>query len=637
MKTILLKPIILLSGVFLIYSCATNLKTSEEVQDNNYGQLNYKLLEHENIGRGVIAIPLDMGKKVYSGEGTFDSNKRKVYISWRLLASDSDNTTFNVYRQAENGEITKVNASPISQSTNIVDSELPTGDKFVYTVTPLIDGQEGETSKPYTVTLSSQPKPYKSIKLTSEHTIEKIAMADLDGDGEMDFVTKYPGGNVDPWYLYWKPSQDTYKLQAYKNNGDLLWTYDMGWAIEQGTWYSPYLVYDFNGDGKAEVVVKSGESDPRDMSGSYKNYVNNQGKGIVASGPEYLSVLDGMTGQTIAQADWISRDPFFEVNTEHAYNFASRNQISVAYLDGVHPHIVILRGTYNLMMARAYRLIDNELKLVWEWDNRNLRDDPNNYWGQGGHTTIAADVDGDGCDELILGSCVLDHNGSELWTTGLGHCDGMFVGDILPERPGLEIYYNMEARSPNGNGMCMVDAKTGKIIWGSNYPTDHIHGTGFCSDIDRTRPGRECYGIEIYNFEGKRKHFSVMYSSDGEIIDRDFISIRSVFWDSDNQRELLEDGHIFDYKGFDALELNKQDPTVEGRVIAIADIVGDWREEIITSVPGEIRIYSTTILTNNRHNCLIQDPIYRNYVAHASNGYYEQPMTTYDIPFLSSR
>ena len=177
MKTILLKPIILLSGVFLIYSCATNLKTSEEVQDNNYGQLNYKLLEHENIGRGVIAIPLDMGKKVYSGEGTFDSNKRKVYISWRLLASDSDNTTFNVYRQAENGEITKVNASPISQSTNIVDSELPTGDKFVYTVTPLIDGQEGKTSKPYTVTLSSQPKPYKSIKLTSEHTIEKIAMA----------------------------------------------------------------------------------------------------------------------------------------------------------------------------------------------------------------------------------------------------------------------------------------------------------------------------------------------------------------------------------------------------------------------------------------------------------------------------
>jgi rhamnogalacturonan endolyase len=623
MKISLLKSTIALTGIMFVTSC-TNSGEKEKVQVLNselkQKQLNYKMLEHENIGRGVVTIPLETGKKVFSGEGTFEADKRKVYVGWRLLASDPDQVKFNIYRHTENGIVTKLNDSPISNSTNFVDPNLPDGEKFAYTIKKVIDGIEENASPSCSIICNAQSKPYQSIKLNGDHAIEKIAIADLDGDGEMDFVTKCPRGNVDPWYLYWRPSKETYKLQAYKSSGKYLWTYDMGWAIEQGTWYSPYLVYDFNGDGKAEIVVKSGESDPR----------NEEGK--VLTGPEYVAILDGMTGMPIAQAEWIPREPFFEVNTEHAYNYASRNQIAVAYLDGVHPHIIVLRGTYNLMIARAYRLIDNDLKLIWEWDNRNLRDKSNNYWGQGGHTTIAADVDNDGCDELILGSCVLDHDGTPLWTTGLGHCDGMFVGDILPERPGLEIYYNIEAGCPNGNGMCIVDSKTGEVIWGSQFPTYHVHGAGFCSDIDRTQPGRECYGVEIAPFEGKGSNFAVMYNSKGEIFDRNFLTTWSVFWDTDNQRELLSEGKIYDYKG-PTIHNNE----IEGNIIAVADILGDWREEIITSVPGEIRIYSTTILNNSRHNCLLQDPIYRSYVAHASNGYYELPMTTYDIPFRSSR
>jgi hypothetical protein len=180
--------------------------------------------------------------------------------------------------------------------------------------------------------------------------------------------------------------------------------------------------------------------------------------------------------------------------------------------------------------------------------------------------------------------------------------------------------------------MCVVDARTGELIWGSDFPTHHVHGTGFCSDIDRTQPGRECYGIEIAPFEGKGTNFAVMYNSKGKIIDRDITTTWSVFWDTDNQRELLNKGSLFKYKSPAVLHT-----AIEGRIIAVADVFGDWREEIITSVPGEIRIYSTTILTNNRHNCLIQDPIYRNYVAHSSNGYYHVPMTTNDIPFRSSR
>jgi rhamnogalacturonan endolyase len=179
----------------------------------------------------------------------------------------------------------------------------------------------------------------------------------------------------------------------------------------------------------------------------------------------------------------------------------------------------------------------------------------------------------------------------------------------------------------------MVDAKTGQIIWGTNFPTNHVHGVGLCSDIDRVHPGRVCYGVEIANFEGKRRDFSVMHNSKGQIISQDFLeTTMSAYWDTDNQRELAGDGKIFDFRGGTVLHEN-----IEGRIIAIADVFGDWREEIITSVSGELRIYSTTILSNSRHVALMQDPIYRNNVAHASMGYYQVPLTTYSIPFRSSK
>ena len=637
MITRLFKPTVILVGFIAMFCCCTDSGKLGKQQNMASQQppLNYKLLEHENPGRGLVAVPLEIGKKVYSGEGTFAADQRRVYIGWRLLAKDPDKVAFNVYRTAGDGSNVKVNPSPIGNSTNFVDTALPEGENFTYTVVPVIDGKEGKPSQPYAINYNSQSTTYKSIKLSSDAAVEKVAYADLDGDGELDFVVKTPAGNVDPWYLYWRPSTDTYKLEAYKSDGQHLWTYEMGWAIEQGTWYSPFIVYDFNGDGKAEVVVKSGVSDPdpRDFTGRYTDYVNGQGKGIVITGPEYVTVLDGMTGQPIAQDDWISRDPFFEEIKDHSYNYASRNQLSVAYLDGVNPHIIVLRGTYNLMMAKAYRLNGKKLELAWEWDNRNLREPGNSYWGCGGHTTVVADVDYDGFDEVILGTCALDHDGSPLWTTELGHNDGGYIGDILPERPGLEIYYNIESGRPDGNGMCMVDARTGEIIWGTKFPTNHVHGVGFCSDIDRTQPGREVYGIEVENSERKSTEFALMHNSKGEIISREIMPTEwSVFWDTDNQRELLGEGKVYDYKG-----PTVHNTEIEGRVMGVADIFGDWREEIITTLPGELRIYTTTILANSRHNSLFQDPIYRSNVAHASNGYYQVPMTTYDIPSRSSK
>jgi hypothetical protein len=578
--------------------------------------LNHELLKHEKPGRGVVAYFLETGKRVFWGEGSFDEQKQKVYIGWRLLASDPSSVAFDVYRQVDDGSPVRINEKPVVNSTNFIDGDVPSGEKFTYIVKSITDRKEESTSRSYSFTRSGQPNPYISIKLKGNYDFSKIAIADLDGDGEYDYVIKHPEGNVDPWYLYWKPSPGTISLEAYKSTGEPMWTYDMGWAIEQGIWYSPYLAYDFNGDGHAEIAVKSGEQDPRDKEGK------------VQTGPEYLSILDGQTGKQIAQDAWIPREPFYEINKQYAYNYASRNQLAVAYLDGVHPHVIVLRGTYNLMIVRAYRLEGNELKLAWDWDNRKA---PKSYWGQGGHWTWAADVDKDGCDELILGSCALDHDGKELWSTGMGHNDEAYVADLIPSRPGLEIYYGMEASQTKGNGMCMVDSRTGEIIWGIDFPTHHV-SPGFCSDIDRVYPGRECYSVETVNFEGKRTNFALMHSSEGKIINQSLMpASESVFWDTDNQRELLGRGRIFEYNGSTVF-----DTQVEGRVITVADFLGDWREEIITSLPGELRIYSTPILADTRHTCLMQDPIYRSNVAHISQGYNQIPMTTYDIPFQSS-
>ncbi|MDR1723209.1 MAG: hypothetical protein LBR84_04620 [Tannerella sp.] len=622
---------ILLVGVMLAGSCVN--KSGQTVKVPNYA-----LTAHERLGRGVIVMPLESGKTVYNHDETYDRTKRKVYIGWRLLASDPDKIGFNVYRRDEKGENVKINAQPVVKSTNIIDAELPDGDRFSYTVTTVIDGKESEPSQPYDFIFDTEVKPYKSIKFKGNYTADRIGVGDLDGDGEMDYVVKYPNESIDPYYTDWVPSPDTYKLDAYTSKGELLWTYDMGWAIELGNWYSPYIVYDLDGDGKAEVILKSGVNDPDPRNE----------KGMVITGPEYVTVLDGMTGKPIASADWYPRDEFIARDGKDGYNYASRNQLAVAYLDGVHPHIIVLRGTYSIMAARAYRYESKELKQVWEWDNLKLRndDDPTkNYYCQGAHTTLVADVDDDGFDEVILGSCALDHDGKPLWSTGLGHADGAFIGDIIPERPGLEIflniegYYGREDVRINENGMCMVDARTGEIIWGAKFPTMHVHDAGFCSDIDRTSPGRECYGIEVADDEGKRPEVPVLFSNTGEILDRrSLLSDWSVYWDTDNQRELL--GTYGDYKVrkiWDYAGGHVFDVTVEGQLLTVADIFGDWREEIITSMPGELRIYSTTIPAGIRYNCLMQDPQYRSCVSQTATGYNALPMTTYDLPFISTR
>jgi len=538
----------------------------------------------EKLDRGLAALPLKGGK---------------VRLSWRLLAADPAKVAFDVHRRHGQEAFRKLNAEPIRKTTDFVDATTQPGQTYHYHVATT--AAPGAAPSPTAVTASDAGSPFLSLPLDGKHTFQKIGIADLDGDGRLDYAIKQPSSNIDPYASYWKRSPDTYKLEAYRHDGKLLWRHDLGWAIERGIWYSPYLVYDFDGDGKAEVAVKTGEGDPRDKDGR------------VQSGAEYLTVLDGLTGKPRARIAWPSRDLFKA--TSRPYNYASRNQLGVAYLDGKTPCLLVERGTYNVIVVVAYEFHGGTLRELWRWDNRK---ETRRYWGQGAHWLHAADVDDDGRDEVLLGSATLDDNGAPLWTTGLGHPDHFYLGDLDPARPGLEIYYGIESRQRARNGMCLVDAKTGQILWGHKGATRHVHGQGMCSDIDPRHPGAECYSADT---DAKKKFaYARLRTSTGEVISEENLggfSPKVVYWDADPQRELLRGSRISKYGREGTLA-----PRVEGRLVAVADVLGDWREEIITSVAGELRIYCTPIPAADRRPCLMQDALYRLDVAMGTMGYH---------------
>lgn len=528
----------------------------------------------ENLDRGVIALRTPQG----------------AYVSWRLLASDPANVAFNVFRRVDGKSEEKLNPEPIVQTCDFGDSGVPETGIVSYRVVPLRRVKPaGET----VLAPATEDTPHVTIKLREpELQANRVAVGDLDGDGACDFVIKHPNVGKDPFHTFWVPSDTTYKLDAYTSRGEFLWRRDLGWAIEAGTWYSPFVVCDVTGNGRAEVIAKTGEGDPRDKEGK------------VASGPEWLTVMDGLTGEDICRTPWPSRSGF------SSYNFASRNQLAIAYLDGKTPCVLALRGTYGRMKVEAHMIRNGCFEKLWSYDNVNC---PATYWGQGSHTTRAVDVDGDGRDEVVLGSVCLDDDGTPLWTTGRGHPDALHVADILPSHPGMEAFYCMETAQKVDGGLSLVDAATGEFIWKLQGPTRHVHSSGMCADMDPTVRGRECYGSDTD--EDKRANRAWFMSADGRELQTGLIygyTEPTIFWDADLQREIFS-GIIKDHGG------GPLDARIGKGVIA--DILGDWREEVIVSAPGELRIYSTTIPAMDRRVCLLQDPVYRACVCMSSMGY----------------
>ena len=554
---------------------------------------NAKRKPFENLDRGLFASVMPRG----------------TYVSWRMLESDAADMKFDLWRR-DSGRIEKINAYPISQTSDFFISG--------YTNTTAQYSLDGKTF----VDVEGRDFGGFSCKRISladmNSTISAVAVGDLNGDGAYDYVIKTPTGGTDPWGKVWKRSSDTYKYEAYSSDGEFLWRRDLGWNIEMGIWYSPFVVADLDGDGKAEVIAKTAPLAPdfRDENGRVRN------------GPEWLTVMDGLTGKDICSVPWIPRMNPDDLSCYNHYN--SRNQIAIAHLNGAEPFVVMERGTYGRMVVEAYRYINRRLEKVWRWDNEQL---PRRLKGQGDHACLCGDVDNDGCDEVLIGSLVLDHDGTVLWCNERGHSDAHYFGDIDPLRPGMELAFIYESRQLNGGGLLMADPSTGGEIWRLPNPTFHVHGMGLCADVDPKCPGLEFYGQEVAKDPGKDSKLHHLksdnrwfYTAQGKLLcsytNCTFnygCGVRSIFWDGDLQREVFRGNMISDHQG-SALTPRGCSP------ILIADILGDWREEFIAGLKGELVVCTTDIPAMDRRVALMQDSVYRSRVMMNTSGYFQQPI-----------
>lgn len=555
----------------------------------------------EKPDRGVVAGVTEDGKG--------------VYLSWRLLKEDGDGVGFQVERIVD-GKKKRLNSRMITATTDFTDAA-PVRGKAVYRVyavakdkkKPLAEGSiEVEFGQ-------MNPQNYTSIRLGGDTRVGKLAVADLNGDGVYDYIVRTPASNVDPG-MPGDTTGKTFQISAYLNDGTFLWTKDLGQGIEPGIWYSPFIAYDFNGDGKAEIALKTAPANAR------RNAL-----GRMDSGEEYLSVWDGMTGGEIARVDWPERNWRYGNLIRQ-----NRNQIGMAYLDGKTPCIVVARGTYKLMVADAWQLNGNKLEKLWRWDG----DEENPVVrSQGAHSMQVGDVDGDGRDEILLGSCMLDDNGVLLWSAGLGHPDKAILTDIDPAHPGLEVLLGLEPKHEDGKGVVLLDAATGKTLWAIGHPTWHV-GDAMAADFDPAHPGLECFASEDKKGGSTDKY---LLTARGEKIGKneEVPPCRNwVWWDADLLRETFQGdnnqwgaGSTADGRAQRIVKWKGETLTggIQGDILMIADLEGDWREEVVTCLPGELRIYHTNIPAKDRRVMLMQDPVYRYGVAHRSMGYPQSPVT----------
>jgi rhamnogalacturonan endolyase len=526
--------------------------------------------------------------------------ERGVYLSWRLLKSDPATVAFDVFRQADGGAPVKITTRPVSATTDYTDAAAPRDTALTYWVLPA-GAAAAETPVKASVPAGATARPFHAIPLRDDvKSVDRVGIGDLNADGAYDFVVKHPAGNIDPGRV--RPSTDSYKLDAYDGRtGRFLWRVDLGWNINHGIWFSPMVVRDLDGDGKAEVAVRGAPY------AATQAEALDGGKGFVLDGPEWLVVFDGVTGKEIDKAPWIERGKTTEW-ADYTGNRSSRHMLGVAYLDGKTPSLVVVRGTYGMMRVDAWTLQDRKLRKLWRWTNERA---PFKYQGQGQHSIKVGDIDGDGNDEILNGSIAIDHDGRTLWSTGMGHGDRFYLSDIDPRRPGLEIWYTLEDPHPQ-NGVSLWDAKSGALIFGTPEPViDNQVAGGLAGDIDPAHPGMEVWGDRFFFTAGGQ-------ALEGPPPPQNEL----VWWDADPLRELHSKGRVSKWKGAELA-------ATEGNVQHVADITGDWREEIVTFAAGALRVYTTPIPATSRRVCLMQDPLYRNDVTHRSMGYPHVPMTSF--------
>ncbi|MDR0939421.1 MAG: rhamnogalacturonan lyase [Mediterranea sp.] len=596
-------------------------------------------MRREPLGRGVVAIR---------------DNPREVVVSWRALSSDPAGTAFNIYRDGK-----RVAQLPATAPTYYRDAN-KSRKAATYTVKPVLDGRETANRDGSYTLPANAPEGYIDIPLqrpadgvtpageTYSYSPNDASIGDMDGDGEYEIVLKWEPSNAHD------NAHDGYTgpvlVDAYRLTGQRLWRVDLGRNIRAGAHYTQFMVYDFDGDGRAEVVMKTADGtvdgtgkvigdaradyrepgdergqrggdfapgDPRLAESARSAPPRNQGR--ILTGPEYLTVFNGLTGAAMATVDYLPPRGDLAAWGDTRANRSDRFLAAVAYLDGKRPSVVMCRGYYTRTTLAAYDWDGHELKPRWMFDS----DLPQwrAYAGQGNHNLRVADVDGDGRDEIVYGSCCVDDDGKGLYTTGMGHGDAMHLTKFAPNLPGLQVWACHENRK---DGSSFRDAATGEVIFQVPHRTDV--GRCMAADIDPTN-----YGVEMWSLAS-----GGVRNIKGEVINpstRSFSCNSAVWWDGDLLRELLDGNVVSKYdwtegvckplKVFEGCVSNngsKSTPSLQG------DIVGDWREEVLlrTADNTALRLHVSTIPTEYRVNTFLEDPVYRVSIA-TQNVAYNQP------------
>lgn len=572
----------------------------------------FSKLKMEPLGRGVIAVR---------------KSPSEVFVSWRYLSSDPAGAAFDIYRDG-----VKVNDKAVKDVCWFIDGN-SSSSAATYEVRP----RKGGLKSGSFILPANAPEGYIPIALdipapqtmpngeVATYSPNDCSIGDVDGDGEYEIFLKWdPSNSHDNAHNGY--TADVF-IDCLKLDGTRLWRVNLGRNIRAGAHYTQMMVYDLDGDGCAEMVVKTSDGTIDgtgkvigDPAADYREHGKST-LGRIMSGNEYLTIFNGRTGAAMKTIDYLpGRGENGSWGDTHA-NRSDRYLAAIAYLDGEHPSVVMCRGYYTRATLAAYDWDGKDLKLRWFFDSHSSPE-LKSYDGQGNHNLRVADVDGDGCDEIVYGACCIDHDGTGLYNTGWKHGDAMHIGAMIPGSDELQVWIGHETK---GVGTTLTDARTGKLYF--RIPSNTDVGRTMAADIDPTNPGWELWSSAsgtLRNYRGE------------EIGEKPATQNFAVWWDGDLSRELLDGNKVlkfnpqtrkveefFVFEGATSNNGTKSNPCISG------DLFGDWREEVLmrSSDNRELRLYVSTEPTDYHFHTFLEDPVYRTSLAN-ENVCYNQPPET---------
>ena len=589
----------------------------------------------EKLSRGLIGIPTEDG----------------MYLSWRMTLEDAAGLQFDLYRSSGGGAEVKLNKEPIDRTSDFLDRTVDytvdnrwtlkatTGEVAIWT------RLKGEERNPYLSVPVCKPEDGEIAGESFTYTANDCSVGDLDGDGEYEIILKWSPSNSK------RPPQrgftgNTY-LDAYKMDGTRLWRIDLGPNVRSGAATTNFLVFDFDGDGCAEICCKTGDGTVDglghrigDAQADWRTWDKKSPTyGKIVNGPEYLTVFEGRTGKELDSKEYIpTRYPLDgwggvggNCGNDNTGGRSDRFTAGVAFLDGKTPSPVMVRGWYGRTVVAAWTFTNGALKHTWTFDSAAPGWEA--YSGMGNHSVTVADFDGDGCDEICVGAMTVDHDGKGLFTTGLRHGDALHAGRFIPSRQGMQVFGVHENEGDNEivkrtPAVAMFDGATGEIIWQDGLGQDA--GRGVAADIDPRYDGAECWcnigglrrgdtGEIICNRKPDSCNFTIYWDADplAELLDH--VSISKWNWNAESTDLLLKAEGVVSNNG------TKGNPCLSG------DILGDWREEVIWASEDqtELRIYSTTIPAVDRRATWMNDRQYRLAIAWQNVAYNQPPHSSF--------